>query len=173
MNCYLYTFKKFHTNVKGQNKQMATVFETRLIGNLGKDASVKKMDRGVMAINFPVAHNKNWRDKRTGEPRTKTTWISCTIWKKEGANMRILDFLKSGTMVEVLGTPFAKAYQQEDGTIKSEIRLNISKTNILRPSKNTSKEAVPTGRQENEESSQNTEENLQDEYTDFDNFTLK
>jgi len=96
------------------------------------------MDRGVVAINFPVAHNKNWRDKKTGESRTKTTWVNCTIWKKEGSNMRILDFLKSGALVEVVGTPYAKAFQQEDGTIKTEIRLNIARTNILRSSRSTS-----------------------------------
>jgi len=112
---------------------MATIFETRLIGNIGKDAMVKTMDKGVVAINFPVAHNKNWRDKRTGEQRTKTTWVNCTIWKKEGANMRILDFLKKGTLVEICGTPFAKGYIQEDNSVKTEIRLNVSKTNILRP----------------------------------------
>ncbi len=114
---------------------MATVFETRLIGNIGKDAMVKKMERGVIAINFPVAHNKNWRDKRTGEARTKTTWVNCTIWKKEGANLRILDFLKKGALVELVGTPFAKSFQQDDGSYRSEIRLNVSKTNILRPAK--------------------------------------
>lgn len=118
--------------------QMATVFETRLIGNIGKDAVVRNMDRGVVAINFPVAHNKNWRDKRSGDAKTKTTWVNCTIWKKEGANMRILDFLKKGTLVELVGTPFAKAYLQEDNTIKTEIRLNVSKTNILRPAKSES-----------------------------------
>jgi single-stranded DNA-binding protein len=91
------------------------------------------MERGIIAINFPVAHNKNWKDKRTGESKTKTTWVNCTIWKKEGANIRVLDFLKKGTLVEVLGTPFAKAYQTEDNNIRSEIRLNVSKTNILRP----------------------------------------
>lgn len=114
---------------------MATVFETRLIGNIGKDAVIKNMERGVIAINFPVAHNKNWRDKRSGDSKTKTTWVNCTIWKKEGSNLRILDFLKRGALVELHGTPFAKAYQQEDGFIKTEIRLNVSKTNILRPAK--------------------------------------
>lgn len=113
---------------------MATVFETRLIGNIGKDAVVRKMDKGVLALNFPVAHNKNWRDKRTGEQRTKTTWVNCTIWKKEGTNLRILDFLKKGCLVEVIGTPFAKGYLQDDQSVKSEIRLNVSKTNILRAS---------------------------------------
>jgi single-strand DNA-binding protein len=112
---------------------MATIFETRLIGNIGKDAVTRTMDRGIVAINFPVAHNKNWKDKRTGQIKTKTTWVNCTIWKREGANMRITDFLTRGTLVEVVGTPFAKAYPQEDGFIRTEIRLNVSKTNILRP----------------------------------------
>lgn len=112
---------------------MATIFETRLIGNIGKDALQKTMDRGIIAINFPVAHNKNWKDKRTGEVKTKTTWVNCTIWKREGSNMRIVDFLKRGAMVEIIGTPFSKAFQHEDGSIRSEIRLNVSKTNILRP----------------------------------------
>ena len=112
---------------------MATVFETRLIGNIGKDAIVKTMERNVLAINFPVANNKNWKDKRTGQTKTKTTWVNCTIWKREGSNLRIVDFLKRGTMVELIGSPFAKAYQQEDGEFRTEIRLNVSKTNILRP----------------------------------------
>jgi hypothetical protein len=43
--------------------------------------------------------------------------------------------LKKGALVELEGTPFAKAYAQEDGFIRTEIRLNISKTNILRPAK--------------------------------------
>jgi single stranded DNA-binding protein len=112
---------------------MATVFETRLIGNIGKDAHVKTMERGIVAINFPVAHNKNWKDKKTGQMRTKTTWVNCTIWKRDGSNMRITDFLTRGTLVEVLSTPFAKTVLLEDGQTRTEIRLNVSKTNILRP----------------------------------------
>jgi single-strand DNA-binding protein len=114
---------------------MATVFETRLIGNIGKDATIKTMERGVIAINFPVAHNKNWKDKRSGESKTKTTWVNCTIWKKEGANLRILDFLKKGALVELLGVPFAKSFVLDDGFVRSEIRLNVSQTNILRPAR--------------------------------------
>lgn len=114
---------------------MATIFETRLIGNIGKDAIVKNMERGVIAINFPVAHNKNWRDKKSGDTKTKTTWVNCTIWKKEGSNLKILDYLKKGALVELLGTPFPKAFPQEDGFIRTEIRLNVSKTNILRSAK--------------------------------------
>ena len=111
---------------------MATVFETKLIGNIGKDASIRNMDKGIVAINFPVAHNRNWKDKRSGEQRTKTTWVNCTIWKRDGANMRIVDFLKKGTLVEITGTPVAKGYLNDDQSVRTEIRLNVAKTNILR-----------------------------------------
>lgn len=121
---------------------MATIFETRLIGNIGKDAVVKSMDRDILAINFPIAHNKNWKDKKTGELKTKTTWVNCTIWKKEGTSMRIVDFLNRGALVEVIGTPFAKAFQQEDGSIRTEIRMNIARTNILRSV--TKDDKIPT-----------------------------
>ena len=113
---------------------MSTVFETRLIGNIGKDAEVKNMENGIVAINFPVAHNKNWKDKKSGELKTKTTWVNCTIWKKEGSSLKITDYLKRGTLVDLIGTPFSKAYAHEDGSVRSEIRLNIAKTNILRTS---------------------------------------
>jgi hypothetical protein len=51
--------------------------------------------------------------------------------------MRILDYLKKGTLVELVGTPFAKGYLQEDSVVRTEIRLNVSKTNILRPCKSS------------------------------------
>ena len=130
---------------------MATVFETKLIGNIGKDASVRNMDKGIVAINFPVAHNRNWRDKRTGEQRTKTTWVNCTIWKRDGANMRIVDFLKKGTLVEITGTPVAKGYLNDDQSVRTEIRLNVAKTNILRTPNNLKEENTDQGNAYNED----------------------
>jgi single stranded DNA-binding protein len=147
---------------------MATVFETRLIGNIGKDAHVKTMERGIVAINFPVAHNKNWKDKKTGQMRTKTTWVNCTIWKREGSNMRIIDFLTRGTLVEILGTPFAKTIQVEDGTTRTEIRLNVSKTNILRPVNRDDQDAAQFIDQEEEEDQYQT--SLDDFSVDSDDF---
>jgi single stranded DNA-binding protein len=147
---------------------MATVFETRLIGNIGKDAHVKTMERGIVAINFPVAHNKNWKDKKTGQMRTKTTWVNCTIWKRDGSNMRIIDFLTRGTLVEILGTPFAKTIQVEDGTSRTEIRLNVSKTNILRPANRDDQDATNFFDHEEEEDQYQT--SIDDFSVDSDDF---
>ncbi|MFN5442558.1 MAG: single-stranded DNA-binding protein [Flavobacteriia bacterium] len=147
---------------------MATVFETRLIGNIGKDAHVKTMERGIVAINFPVAHNKNWKAKKTGQMRTKTTWVNCTIWKRDSSNMRITDFLTRGTLVEILGTPFAKTVQLEDGQTRTEIRLNVSKTNILRPANREDQESLGYVDQDEEEDQYGT--SLDDFSLDGDDF---
>lgn len=111
---------------------MSTVFETRLIGNIGKDASIRTLENGGVAINFPVAHNRNWKDRKTGESKTNTTWVNCTIWKRDGGNLKIADLLRKGALVEIIGTPVAKAYPGEDGHIRTEIRLNVDSVNILR-----------------------------------------
>jgi len=147
---------------------MATVFETRLIGNIGKDAHVKTMERGIVAINFPVAHNKNWKDKKTGQMRTKTTWVNCTIWKRDSSNMRITDFLTRGTLVEILGTPFAKTIPLADGQTRTEIRLNVSKTNILRPANREDQESLGYVDQDEEEDQYGT--SLDDFSLDGDDF---
>ena len=111
---------------------MSSVFETRLIGNIGKNAIIRNLDKGSVAIDFPVARNKNWRDKKTGESKTNTTWINCTIWKREGDNMGIVDYLKKGALVELSGTTVARSFIAEDGSTHAEIRLNVNHTNILR-----------------------------------------
>ena len=69
--------------------------------------------------------------------------------------MKIVDYLKKGSLVDLIGTPFSKGYLHEDQTVRSEIRLNISKTNILRT---TSKEDANI--QESGDSSNNSVEDL-------------
>ncbi len=140
---------------------MATVFETRLIGNIGRDATSKTMEKGMIAITFPVAHNKNWKDRKTGETKTKTTWVNCTIWKKEGANLKILEFLKKGCLVELTGTPVAKAYQDENEIIRAEIKLNVEGVNILKISK-----------QDAENVKDNANDTLDDSFDSLSDFTI-
>ena len=129
---------------------------------------------GLVIFNFLFSNildyinHKNWKDKRTGDQRTKTTWVNCTIWKREGSNMRIIDFLTRGTLVEILGTPFAKTIQVEDGTSRTEIRLNVSKTNILRPANRDDQDATNFFDHEEEEDQYQT--SIDDFSVDSDDF---
>lgn len=119
---------------------MATILELRIIGNIGRDATIKEIKENLFAISFSVAHNKVWRDKATGEKKTNTTWVYCTIWKKEGESMRIVDFLKAGTLVEMSGIPQVKINEGQDGSPKAELRLKVNNANILKPANSSNSE---------------------------------
>ena len=79
--------------------------------------------------------------------------------------LRILDFLKKGALLELIGVPFAKSFVLEDGFVRSEIRLNVSQTNILRPARfdgSTSEDIIDEA------------EGVEDDYVDasLDDFTI-
>lgn len=46
-----------------------SVNRVTLIGNLGKDPEVKRMQSGDMVVNFSLATSDTWRDKNSGERR--------------------------------------------------------------------------------------------------------
>lgn len=69
-----------------------------------------------------------------------------------------MDFLTKGTLVEIVGTPFAKGYIQDDQSVKTEIRLNVSKTNILRPGAS----AGTGGDYEEDENDYNSQDEIDD-----------
>ena len=45
-----------------------------LVGNLGRDPEVRRMNNGESVVNFSVATSETWRDKATGERKERTEW---------------------------------------------------------------------------------------------------
>lgn len=43
-----------------------------LVGNLGADPEVRRLNSGDPVVSFRVATSETWRDKNTGERREKT-----------------------------------------------------------------------------------------------------
>lgn len=50
-----------------------------LIGNLGKDPVVRKLQDGTKVANFSLATSETWNDKSTGERREKTEWHNIAV----------------------------------------------------------------------------------------------
>lgn len=79
---------------------------TIISGNIGQDAQIKPHGDQVV-INFSVAVTKKW--KSGDEQKEKTTWFSCSLWRK-AEHTRIADFLKKGQKVICTGEIEADAY---------------------------------------------------------------
>ncbi|HVB89078.1 MAG TPA: single-stranded DNA-binding protein, partial [Beijerinckiaceae bacterium] len=45
-----------------------------LVGNLGKDPEVRRLNSGDPVVNFSLATTESWRDKASGERKERTEW---------------------------------------------------------------------------------------------------
>ena len=50
-----------------------------LIGFIGKDAETRFTGNGVAHTRFSVATNVSWKDRESGEYRTRTEWHSIVV----------------------------------------------------------------------------------------------
>lgn len=74
-----------------------------LVGNLGKDPEIRQTQNGVDIANFSLATTENWKDKATGEKKTKTEWHNIVVFQS-GLVTLIKNFVKKGAKVYLEGS---------------------------------------------------------------------
>ena len=74
-----------------------------LVGNLGKDPEIRQTQSGVDIANFSLATTENWKDKATGEKKTKTEWHNVVVFQS-GLVTLIKNFVKKGAKVYLEGS---------------------------------------------------------------------
>jgi single-strand DNA-binding protein len=89
-----------------------------LVGNLGKDPEVRRMQDGRPMVTFSVATSDTWRDKTTGERRERTEWHRIVIFS-EGLCRLAEQYLKKGSKVYIEGSLQTRKWQDQSGQEKS------------------------------------------------------
>ncbi|HFA48536.1 MAG TPA: single-stranded DNA-binding protein [Bacteroidetes bacterium] len=72
-----------------------------LIGNLGRDPEVRRLENGAAVAKFSVATNENYQDKTTGEWQKQTEWHEIVAWRQRAEQAEKI--FKKGTLVYVEG----------------------------------------------------------------------
>jgi len=95
-----------------------------LIGNLGRDPEVRRLESGAAVAKFSVATNESYKDKN-GEWQTQTEWHDVVVWN--AAAERAEKTLKKGKLVYVEGKLTHRSYEDKDGNKKyiTEVRAII------------------------------------------------
>jgi len=52
-----------------------------LIGNLGKDPEIRRLENGTVVASFPLATSETYTDKATGTRRDITDWHNIVLWR--------------------------------------------------------------------------------------------
>ena len=83
-----------------------------LIGNLGRDPEVRRLENGAVVAKFSVATNENYRDK-AGEWQTQTEWHDVVVWRNLAE--RAESQLTKGAQVYLEGKLTHRTWQDKDG----------------------------------------------------------
>ena len=83
-----------------------------LIGNLGRDPEVRRLENGAVVAKFSVATNENYRDKN-GDWQTQTEWHDVVVWRHLAE--RAERDLAKGKLVYVEGKLTHRKYQDKEG----------------------------------------------------------
>src|SRR5260370_35847412 len=83
-----------------------------LVGNLGKDPEVRRMQDGRPIVNLSVATSDTWRDKATGERKERTEWHRVVIFNENIAKIA-QQYLKKGAKDYLEGSLQTRKWQKQ------------------------------------------------------------
>ena len=103
------------------------VNKVTLIGNLGRDPEVRRLENGVAVAKLNLATNENYRDSN-GEWQTQTEWHSVVLWRYLAE--RAEQNLKKGSLVYIEGKLTTRKWQDKDGNDRytTEVVANSMKS---------------------------------------------
>lgn len=85
-----------------------------LVGNLGADPEVRRLNSGDPVVNLSVATSETWRDKQSGERRERTEWHRVVIFNDQLAKVAE-QYLKKGMKVYIEGQLQTRSWEDQSG----------------------------------------------------------
>lgn len=86
-----------------------------LIGNLGKDPEVQRLEGDISVAKFSLATSETYKDK-AGQTQTETDWHNIVAWR--GLADLASKYLYKGSMIYLEGKLKNRSYMDKDGNKK-------------------------------------------------------
>lgn len=97
-----------------------------LVGNLGKDPEIRRLNSGDPVVNFTLATSETWRDKNSGDRKEKTEWHNVVIFNDNLAKVAE-QYLKKGMKVYVEGQLQTRKWQDQQGQDRYTTEIVLQK----------------------------------------------
>lgn len=88
-----------------------------LVGNLGADPEIRRLNSGDPVVNLSIATSETWRDKQSGERRERTEWHRVVIFNENLAKVAE-QYLKKGAKVYIEGQLQTRSWEDQSGQKK-------------------------------------------------------
>ena len=97
-----------------------------LVGNLGRDPEIRRLNSGDPVANLRIATSESWRDKSSGERKEKTEWHSIVIFNENLCKVAE-NYLKKGSKVYIEGSLQTRKWQDQQGQDKYTTEIVLQK----------------------------------------------
>lgn len=85
-----------------------------LVGNLGADPEIKRLNSGDAIANLRIATSETWRDKASGERKERTEWHSVVIFNENLVKVAE-QYLKKGSTIYIEGQLQTRSWEDQQG----------------------------------------------------------
>ena len=100
-----------------------------LIGNLGRDPEIKKLENGATLASFSIATSESYKDKVSGKKIENTDWHDVVLWR--GLAELAEKFLKKGMKIYVEGRLKKRSWQDREGNTRYNVEVIGDEMTIL------------------------------------------
>jgi single-strand DNA-binding protein len=97
-----------------------------LVGNLGADPEVRRLNSGEQVVNLRLATSETWRDKTTGERREKTEWHRVVIFN-EALGKIAEQYCKKGSKIFIEGQLQTRKWTDQSGVEKFSTEVVVQR----------------------------------------------
>ncbi len=102
-----------------------------LIGNLGKDPEVRRLENGAVVASFPLATSETYVDRNTGERRETTDWHNIVLWR--GLAEVAEKYARKGQKIYVEGKLKTRSWNDKDGNTRYTTEILGENMTLLTP----------------------------------------
>ena len=120
--------------------------KVNLLGNLGKDPEIYTFDNGDKVAKFTLATSEHWKDKQTGEKKSKTEWHNIVV--QGGAAKVVEQYVKKGDKIDLEGKLTTRKWKDNDGNDKYQTEV-VCRSVVLLSAKGGNENQNPQNEQNN------------------------
>lgn len=110
-----------------------------IIGRITKDAVVKTLKDERQVVNFSVAVNDGYKDKKTDKWVSIPSFFSCSYWLSHAIAKR----LQKGSLVELTGRVSVNAYKNMEGEAQATLNFHTDSIKVHQTPKREETTASP------------------------------
>ncbi|WP_142416841.1 single-stranded DNA-binding protein [Bartonella massiliensis] len=97
-----------------------------LIGNLGADPEIRRLNSGDQVANLRIATSESWRDRSTNERKERTEWHNIVIFNENLVKVAE-QYLKKGSKIYIEGQLQTRKWQDQNGNDRYTTEIVLQK----------------------------------------------